>query len=91
MGNSNKNCAIRDYSEKKEEYFEKVKKGYFNLINKEVNKRYEANHHRKNNIQVSYTGKEFSKTKVKELKMKKYKYMKKTTIQAFELVWSFDF
>ena len=35
MGNSNKNCAIRDYSEKKEEYFEKVKKGYFNLINKE--------------------------------------------------------
>lgn len=75
MGNSNKNCAIRDYSEKKEEYFEKVKKGYFNLINKEVNKRYEANHHRKNNIQVSYTGKEFSKTKVKELNMKKYKFI----------------
>ena len=75
MGNSNKNCAIRDYSEKKEEYFEKVKKGYFNLINKEVKKRYEANHHRKNNIQVSYTGKEFSKTKVKELNVKKYKFI----------------
>ena len=27
MGNSNKNCVTSEYSDKKEEYFEKVKKG----------------------------------------------------------------
>ena len=75
MGNSNKNCVTSEYSDKKEEYFEKVKKGYFTLIKKDVKKRFEANHHRKNNIQVSYTRKEFSKTKVKELNANKYKFI----------------
>ena len=38
MGNSNKNCVTSEYSDKKEEYFEKVKKGYFTLIKKDVKK-----------------------------------------------------
>ena len=42
MGNSNKNCVTSEYSDKKEEYFEKVKKGYFTLIKKDVKKRFEA-------------------------------------------------